>query len=246
MSDIETRLNQGVLEIHFNRPEKKNAITEAMYTALAEAFVGARQNDEVAVVLISGQKSCFTAGNDLDDFLENPPEDENAPVFRFLQTMADFPKPIVAAVNGPAVGIGTTLLLHCDLIYSGESAKFQMPFVNLGLVPEFASSYLLPLRVGQAKAAEWLLTGKMFHAEEAKAAGLINEVFKDEQFFSAALHQSQVLAQQPRESLLLTKRLMKQPFMANTLQMMDEEGALFRKRLDSDDFKQAVARFKAR
>lgn len=246
MSDIESRLNQGVLEIHFNRPEKKNAITEAMYIALTEAFVGARTNDDVAVVLISGQKSCFTAGNDLNDFLENPPDDENSAVFQFLNTVADFPKPIVAAVNGPAVGIGTTLLLHCDLVYSGESAKFQLPFVNLGLVPEFASSYLLPLRVGHAKAAEWLLTGKTFDATEAKTAGLINEVFKDEQFFSAALHQSQTLAQQPRKSLLLSKRLMKQTFMANTLRVMDEEGALFRKRLNEDDFKNAVERFRSR
>jgi enoyl-CoA hydratase/carnithine racemase len=197
----------------------------------------------VNVVLISGHKSCFTAGNDLQDFMENPPEDESAAVFKFLLTVADFPKPIVAAVNGPAVGIGTTLLLHCDLIYSGESAKFQMPFVNLGLVPEFASSYLLPLRVGQAKASEWLLSGKTFGAEEAKVSGLINEVYKDEQFFSAALHQAQALAKQPKDSLLITKRLMKQTYMAKTLQALDEEGELFRRRLASDDFKQAVEAF---
>jgi enoyl-CoA hydratase/carnithine racemase len=243
MSDIETRINHGVLEIQFNRPEKKNAITEAMYEALAEAFIKARVNNDVNVVLISGHKSCFTAGNDLQDFMENPPEDESAAVFKFLLTVADFPKPIVAAVNGPAVGIGTTLLLHCDLIYSGESAKFQMPFVNLGLVPEFASSYLLPLRVGQAKASEWLLSGKTFGAEEAKVSGLINEVYKDEQFFSAALHQAQALAKQPKDSLLITKRLMKQTYMAKTLQALDEEGELFRRRLASDDFKQAVEAF---
>lgn len=246
MPDIETRLHQGVLEIHFNRPEKKNAITEAMYIALAEAFIAARTNDEVAVVLLTGQKNCFTAGNDLNDFLENPPEDEQSPVFRFLYTLADFPKPVVAAVNGVAVGIGTTLLLHCDLVFSGESAKFQLPFVNLGLVPEFASSYLLPLRVGHAKASEWLLTGKTFDAQEARTAGLINEVFSDEQFLSAAIHQAQALAAQPRASLLLTKRLMKQPYMAQTLQIIDEEGALFRRRLQEDDFQTAVERFKAR
>jgi len=243
MSDIETRLDSGVLEIQFNRPEKKNAITEQMYIDLAQAFIDARIDDEIAVVLISGQKSCFTAGNDLKDFLQNPPTDDDSPVFRFLQTVADFPKPIVAAVNGAAVGIGTTLLLHCDLVYSGESAKFQLPFVNLGLVPEFASSYLLPLRVGHAKASEWLLTGKTFDAHEAKAAGLINEVYKDEQFFSAAFHQAQALALLPRESVKITKRLMKQTYMAKTLQAMDEEGDLFRKRLAGDDFKAAVAKF---
>jgi len=229
--------------VQFNRAHKKNAITEKMYVTLADAFVSARINDDVSVVIITGDKSCFTAGNDLADFLENPPQDEDAAVFRFLQTLADFPKPVVAAVNGPAVGIGTTLLLHCDLVYSGESTKFQMPFVNLGLIPEFASSYLLPLRVGHAKASEWLLTGKVFDAAEAKEAGLINEVFKDEQFFSAALHQAQALAKMPRESVQITKRLMKQTYMAKTLQTMDEEGELFRKRLLDDDFKKAVDRF---
>lgn len=243
MSSIETRIQNGVMEIQFNRPDKKNAITVEMYIALADAFVEARTNDDVAVVLVSGHKSCFTAGNDLQDFLENTPEDESAPVFRFLQTVADFPKPLVAAVNGPAVGIGTTLLLHCDLVFSGESAKFQMPFVNLGLVPEFASSYLLPLRVGHAKASEWLLSGKMFDAQEAKAAGLINEVFKDEQFFSAALHQAEALAKLPRQSVMTSKRLMKQTYMAKTLQIMDEEGELFRRSLKGDDFKNAVAKF---
>lgn len=246
MSLIETRMQHGVLEVQFNRPEKRNAITEQMYIELANAFVGARQNSDVAVVLISGNKSVFSAGNDLNDFIENPPIDDESAVFRFLQTVADFPKPIVAAVNGPAVGIGTTLLLHCDLVYSGESATFQLPFVKLGLVPEFASSYLLPLRVGHAKASEWLLTGKMFDAQEAKAAGLINEVFKDEQFFSAALQQAQNLAQLPQESLQMTKRLMKQTYMAKTLQTMEEEGELFRKRLASEDFKQAVTDFLAR
>jgi enoyl-CoA hydratase/carnithine racemase len=246
MSEIETRLNNGVLEVQFNRPEKKKAITEQMYRRLGDIFIGARSNSEVAVILITGQKSCFTAGNDLQDFLDNPPVDDESAVFRFLQTVADFPKPLVAAVNGPAIGIGTTLLLHCDLVFSGESALFQLPFVKLGLVPEFASSYLLPLRVGHAKAAEWLLTGKTFDGQEAKAAGLINGVYNDEQFFSAAVHQAQALAQLPLESLIITKRLMKQTYMAKTLQTMEEEGELFRKRLASDDFKQAVTRFLSR
>lgn len=246
MSDIITRVDQGVLEIQFNRPEKKNAITESMYQELTEAFIGARQNGDIRVVLMTGHKSCFTAGNDLADFMQNPPVDDDSAVFRFLMTMADFPKPVVAAVNGPAVGIGTTLLLHCDLVYCGDSAKFQMPFVNLGLVPEFASSYLLPLRVGQAKATEWLLTGKMFDVHEAKAAGLVNEVFSDEAYFSAALQQAQHLAKLPMESVRITKKLMKQPYMSRTLQTIDEEGGIFRKRLASDEFKQAVQAFFSR
>ncbi|MEJ2045961.1 MAG: enoyl-CoA hydratase [Reinekea sp.] len=246
MADIETRLHSGILEVQFNRPEKKNAITEQMYCDLTQALVEARSSENIRVVLISGHKSCFTAGNDLNDFLDNIPQDDEAPVFQFLKTMADFPKPIVAAVNGPAVGIGTTLLLHCDLVFSGESAAFQLPFVNLGLVPEFASSYLLPLRVGHAKASEWLLTGKRFDAQEAKMAGLINGIFKDEQFFSAAFHQAQQLAQLPPESIMLSKKLMKQTYMAKTLQTIEEEGELFRKRLASDDFKKAVAAFISR
>lgn len=243
MSDITKKIVQGVLEIHFNRPDKKNAITESMYQELAEAFIDARIDDEVKVVLIAGHKSCFTAGNDLADFMKNPPQDDDAAVFRFLMTVADFPKPVVAAVNGPAIGIGTTLLLHCDLVFCGENAKFQMPFVNLGLVPEFGSSYLLPLRVGHAKAAEWLLTGKMFDAREAKLAGLINEVYSDETFFSAAFQHAQTLAKLPSESVRISKKLMKQTYMSKTLQTIDEEGALFRKRLQSDDFKNAVAAF---
>ncbi|MDN3650469.1 enoyl-CoA hydratase [Reinekea marina] len=243
MSDININTAQGVMEIQFNRPDKKNAITEQMYKELTAAFINARKNDAVQVVLMSGQKSCFTAGNDLADFMQHPPEDDDAPVFQFLMTMADFPKPVIAAVNGAAVGIGTTLLLHCDLVFCGENAKFQMPFVNLGLVPEFASSYLLPLRVGHAKASEWLLTGKMFGAHEAKEAGLINEVYSDETFFSAALQQAQGIAKLPTESVRITKKLMKQTYMSKTLQTIDEEGALFRKRLESDDFKNAVSAF---
>ncbi len=243
MSDILTRIDHGVLEIQFNRPEKKNAITEQMYTQLTQAFVDARKDESISVIMLSGHKSCFTAGNDLADFLENPPNDDDSAVFKFLRTMADYPKPIIAAVGGVAVGIGTTLLLHCDMVYCGESARFQLPFVNLGLSPEFGSSYLLPLRVGHTKAAEWLLTGKEFDAFEAKQAGLVNEVYKDEQFFSAALHHGHALARLPQESVRISKRLMKQTYMAKTLQAMDEEGEIFRKRLEGDAFKAAVSQF---
>lgn len=243
MSFIEVRSDNGVLEIQFSRPEKKNAITEQMYSDLNSAFVKARTDSAIKAVLIHGQRTCFTAGNDLEDFLSNPPTDSDSAVFQFLLTMADFPKPIVAAVSGPAIGIGTTLLLHCDLVYCGESAVFQLPFVNLGLVPEFASSYLLPLRVGHVKAAEWLLSGKKFGALEAKAAGLVNEVYNDEQFFSAALHQTLQLAKQPTQSVQITKRLMKQTYMSRIQQTLNEEGELFRQRLSSDDFKRAVGDF---
>jgi enoyl-CoA hydratase/carnithine racemase len=245
MKEILTRLDQGVLEVQFNRPEKQNAINEAMYSYLAEVLVDARTNPDVAVVLLSGKGASFTAGNDLADFMNNPPLDDDSAVFRFLQTMADFPKPVVAAVKGYAIGIGTTLLLHCDIVVCGESAQFQMPFVNLGLVPEFASSYLLPLRVGHTKAAEWLMTGKPFDANEALASGLINDVLGDEQYFSVARQKACTLAKLPRESIMITKRILKQPYMAKTLQTIEEEGDLFRKRLQSKECQQALAQFLA-
>lgn len=243
MTEVIQRLHHGVLELTLNRPEKRNALTESMYKALTEVLITAKSNDEARVVLISGQKFCFTAGNDLKDFMEHPMEDNDAPVLQFLRAVADFPKPIVAAVNGPAVGIGTTLLLHCDLVYSGESTLFQMPFVNLGLVPEFAASYLLPLKVGHVKAAEWLMLGKSFTAQEALAAGLINDVFGDENYLQAAHQQAQLLAAQPTQALQATKRLMKQHYMSSTLQAIDEEARIFQQRLKSAEFQQAVAAF---
>lgn len=243
MSEIIERLHNGVLELTLNRPEKRNALTESMYIELKTILDDAKHNPEARVVLLSGQKFCFTAGNDLKDFMEHPMEDDDAPVLRFLRTMADFPKPIVAAVNGPAVGIGTTLLLHCDLVYSGDSAVFQLPFVNLGLVPEFASSYLLPLKVGHVKAAEWLMLGKSFGPKEALQAGLINDVFGDENYLQAAHQQAQLLAAQPPKAVELTKKLMKQHFMSTTLNTIDDEANHFQRQLKSDEFRKAVSAF---
>lgn len=243
MSEIIQRVHNGVLELTLNRPEKRNALTEAMYIELKSILDEAKHNPEARVVLLSGQKFCFTAGNDLKDFMEHPMEDDDAPVLRFLRTMADFPKPIVAAVNGPAVGIGTTLLLHCDLVYSGDSAVFQLPFVSLGLVPEFASSFLLPLKVGHVKAAEWLMLGKSFGPQEALEAGLINAVFGDENYLQAAHQQAQLLAAQPPKAIELTKKLMKQHFMSITLNTIDDEARHFQAQLKSDEFRKAVSAF---
>jgi len=243
MSEIIKRLHNGVLELTLNRPEKRNALTESMYIELKTILDDAKRNPQARVLLLSGQKFCFTSGNDLKDFMEHPIEDDDAPVLRFLRTMADFPKPIVAAVNGPAVGIGTTMLLHCDLVYCGDSAVFQLPFASLGLVPEFASSYLLPLKVGHVKAAEWLMLGKSFGPREAMAAGLINDVFGDENYLQAAHQQAQLLAAQPAKAIELTKRLMKQHFMSTTLNAIDEEAKHFQKQLKSDEFRRAVSVF---
>lgn len=168
---IRSEARDGVFHIEIARPEKKNALTADMYQALAEALARAEADPAVRVILISGAGGNFTAGNDLADFLDHPPKDEDAPVFRFLNAFAGLQKPFVAAVNGVAVGVGTTVLLHCDLVYAGASARFALPFANLGLTPEAASSLLLPLRAGHARAAEMLMLGEVFSAQTALDSG---------------------------------------------------------------------------
>ena len=158
MTDILNHIDQGVMTLTFNRVDKKNSITSAMYADLADALEQAQQNAQVRVVLIQGHETIFSAGNDIADFLNNPPADQNSPVFRFLRNISTFPKPVLAAVAGPAVGIGTTLLFHCDLVYAGDNAAFSMPFVNLGICPEAASTLLVPQLMGYQRAAEQLAT----------------------------------------------------------------------------------------
>ena len=174
MSDILTDVTDGVMTITFNRPDKKNSITAAMYAAMADALAQAEEQDAVRVVVFQGNETIFSAGNDIADFLEKPPSSQDAPVYRFLHGIAAFPKPIVAAVCGPAVGIGTTMLMHCDLVYAGDNAAFSLPFVNLGLCPEAASSLLVPQMLGYHRAAEALLLGEPFMAEAALEVGLVN------------------------------------------------------------------------
>ena len=236
-------LDGGVLTLRFNRPEKKNAITQAMYTALAEALDGAAEDDQVRVVVFAGQPDCFTAGNDLQDFMSGVKDFANAPVIRFLQTAAVFPKPMLAAVNGHAVGIGTTLLMHCDLVCLGSGARLQLPFVNLGLVPEFGSSLLLPRLVGYPKAAEWLLTGKPFSAQEARESGLVNAVTEPEQVEGVVDEWARHLAAQPPEALQAARQLMRSPTRAETLQAIENEAEVFAERLGSEEFKQQVMAF---
>ncbi|MFC3853584.1 enoyl-CoA hydratase [Salinispirillum marinum] len=243
MSDVLTLLDNGVMVIRFNRPDKKNAITEAMYDMLRESLEQAETDAEIKAVLFTGDAACFTAGNDLRDFMAHPMKDRNAPVLRFLRTAAVFPKPMVAAVNGSAIGIGTTLLLHCDLVVAGEQAVFQMPFVNLGLVPEFASSLLLPRQVGHVKAAEWLLLGNRFSAQEALAAGLINKVVADTDTLEAGRSWAQELAKRPPEAMQAAKRLMKGEGYAEVLKSIDAEAEIFQERLRSKEFATAVASF---
>lgn len=243
MEHVLTGVEDGVLRIEINRPDKKNALSQAMYQAMADALKAADSDGKVRVVLIQGKTDLFTSGNDLQDFLDNPPRDENRPVFQFLREISHAQKPIVAAVAGAAVGIGTTMLLHCDLVYAAPNSRFQLPFVNLGLVPEAASSLLLPALAGHARAAELLLLGEPFTAEKARQVGLVTEVVPEDQLFATAYAQAKKLAEKPAVALRLTKKLMKQGQMALIEQQMKTEGKLFGECLNSPEAKEAFTAF---
>lgn len=238
---IRSETQGRIARIELHRPDKKNALTAEAYGQLADALSAADGNGAVRVILIHGQADCFTAGNDLADFLERPPHSEDATTWKFLRTLPRIEKPIVAAVGGPAVGIGTTLLLHCDLVYASQAARFQMPFVPLGVVPEAASSLLLPMVAGYQRAAELLLLGRPFTAEKAYEVGIVTAVVPQESLFQEAEKAATALAALPQESLRLTKRLMKARYAEATAQAMAEEGRLFRERLASPEA-QAVMR----
>lgn len=243
---IQTERRGAVQVIRLARPEKKNAITEAMYAALHDALVAAREDEEVRAVLLAGAPGVFTAGNDLADFLEHPPVGEDSTVFRFLQVLLDFPKVVVAAVDGAAIGIGTTLLLHCDLIVATPRAKFALPFAKLALVPEAASSFLLPVIAGYHRAAEWLLLGEPFGADEAHRAGLVNRIVEPDSLESTALGLATLIAAQPAEAVRLTKRLLKDPLHDVTVATMRREAAVFVERLQSEEARAAFAAFLSR
>lgn len=234
---------QGVLRVEIRRPEKRNALTAAMYARLAEVFEEAAGDAEIRVLLLHGQPGVFTAGNDLGEFLNDPPMNEDAPVFRFLAAFRDFPKPFVAAVSGAAVGVGTTMLLHCDLVYAGEGAQFQLPFVSLGLCPEAASSLLLPALVGHARAAEIILLGEPFGAAQARELGLVNEVLPDAALLDRALARARRLAAQPPAAVRLAKQLLKRSRAALVAETMAEEDRQFQTRLLSPEAKEAFGAF---
>jgi enoyl-CoA hydratase/carnithine racemase len=242
MSDILTHIDAGVMTITFNRLDKKNSITSAMYAAMADAVAQAAADASVRVVLFQGHESIFSAGNDIGDFLSQPPSTQDSPVFRFLRGIATFEKPLLAAVAGPAVGIGTTMLFHCDLVYAGDNAAFSMPFVNLGLCPEAASSLLAPRMFGYHRAAEALLMGEAFFAEAAQEVGLVNRVVPPTEVNGYAQAQARKLAAKPLSSLIATKRLMKGDQQA-VLQKMDEEGQSFGRMLREPAAKEAFGAF---
>ncbi|MDO5623692.1 MAG: enoyl-CoA hydratase [Pseudomonadota bacterium] len=243
MSDILTHQDAGVLTLTFNRAERKNSINVAMYDALATALEQAADDAATRVLVIQGHETVFSAGNDIEDFLKNKPSTQDSPVFRFLRGMATFPKPIVAAVCGPAVGIGTTLLFHCDLVYAGDNAAFSMPFVNLGLVPEAASSLLVPQMLGYHRAAEALLLGEPFMAEAALEVGLVNRVLPPTEANAYAAAQARKLAAKPLSSLVATKQLMKGHQQQAVLARMAEEGAHFGRMLSEPAAREAMTAF---
>lgn len=241
--EILTRKDGGICTIEFNRPEKKNAITAAMYQAMADALHDVEQDAKVGAILLTGNPDAFTAGNDLQDFLDQPPVYPHAPVFQFMHQLSHATKPVVASVCGPAIGIGTTMLLHCDLVYAADNARFGLPFTQLGLCPEFASTLLLPQLAGFQRAAEKLLLGESFDAHEAREMGLVNAVLPAEQVMLHAHAQAVKLAALPASSVRLTKRLMKSADTAAVASRIAEESMHFSEMLNAPAAQVAFARF---
>jgi enoyl-CoA hydratase/carnithine racemase len=238
---VETK--DRVTRIELNRPDKKNALSPDMYAGIARALEGADTDTQVRAVLIHGQSGCFTSGNDVKDFLELTRGPADSPASGFLRAIAGAKKPIVAAVGGPAVGVGTTMLLHFDLIYAAPNARFQLPFVPLGLLPEAASSLLLPMIAGYQRAAELLLLGRPFSAEKALAAGIVTEIVPEAELLARAREAALALAALPPASVRMTKELMKRALSQPVRERMQEELGLFGERLRSPEAKEALSAF---
>ena len=238
-----TEMRGAALRVAMNRPEKKNALTLDMYERLTAAMEQAASDDAVRVLIITGAPGVFTAGNDLGDFMKSPPTGADSPVMRFLQALIGFPKPVIAAVDGPAVGIGTTMLLHCDQVIATDRARFHMPFTRLGLVPEAASSVLFPALVGHQRAASWLLFAQPFEPTEAKDAGLVTRIVAPSELDQVAEALASEISRLPREAVRLTKRLLKQGMAAAVNEALAREGALFLERLGSPETMEALMGF---
>ncbi|MFY9959743.1 enoyl-CoA hydratase [Pseudomonas sp.] len=238
---IEHDLDNGLLTLTFNRPDKLNALNSAMYTLLGDLLQSAQDNPQVDVIVITGGSQCFSAGNDLKDFLDNPPSDMDSPVFRLMRVVMALDKPLIAAVSGAAIGIGTTLLLHCDQVLVSRTAKLRMPFVPLGLCPEFGSSLLLPRMLGHARAARLLLCNELLTGEQAVQWGLANELHDDgEQCLAAARQLAAKLQGLPQAALRVSKRLLKDAHRQELEATVQREGLLFIERLHTPDAKAAL------
>jgi enoyl-CoA hydratase/carnithine racemase len=236
-------LLNGVATIEIARPEKKNALTRAMYQAMADAIAAAVAQPAVRALLITGQPGIFTSGNDLEDFVARPPQDEDSPVFRFMQALVDCDKPVVAAVTGAAIGIGTTMLLHCDLVYVSDEARLAMPFVGLGLVPEFASSLLLPQRIGNVRAGERLLLGDPFTGADAVDCGIANAVLPAGEVLNHARRMAERFNAMPPGAVQDAKRLMRQPQREAIRAAITAEAEVFGRRLRSPEAREAFQAF---
>jgi enoyl-CoA hydratase/carnithine racemase len=246
MSDIVTERSGAILKVQLNRPAKKNAMTSAMYITLADVLDSAAKDDDVRVVVLHGAGDSFSAGNDLEDFMKNPPGPGESPQARLIRALISFEKPLVAAVHGVAIGGGTTMLAHCDIVYAGEGTKFQVPFVNLALVPEFGSSYLLPLRFGYLRAAEVILLGQPFDAARAAALGLVTRVVPVQSVLDTATETAESLAKKPAHALQACKRLMKRSTREQLEQAVRSENEEFAVRVRSAEAKEAFTAFFAK
>ena len=240
---IETKTIGRVLEVTMNRPKAKNALTLEMYDALSAAFDRASEDSAIRALLIRGAGGAFTSGNDLNDFMENPPSDQDSPVFRFLLRLLTFEKPVIAAVEGHAVGIGTTMLFHCDMVYAATTSKFKLPFVNLALVPEAGSSLILERMVGHQRASELFLLGETFGADKGASIGFVNEVLEPEALYERAHEVAALVAKRPPESVRLTKQLLRGIEKDELEQVMRRESAFFIERLASPELSEAIAAF---
>jgi enoyl-CoA hydratase/carnithine racemase len=243
MDDIVTEHTGGVLSVQLNRPTKRNAMTSAMYLSLASIFNKAANDENTRVILWHGAGDSFCAGNDIEDFLKNPPGPGESPQAGLMNALVNLDKPLVAAVQGSAIGGGTTMLTHCDFIYAGESTKFQMPFINLAVVPEFGSSCSVPSRIGHLRAAELLLLGASFDARRAADLGLVTEVASDKDVLAKATETARKLAAKPAAALQASKRLMKQPFREQLKAAMNAENEEFSAQVRSEDAKEAFMAF---
>lgn len=239
---IAVTIQDRILTIYMQRPEKKNALTREMYLGMNQALQQADADSSIRVVLITGTQDCFTAGNDLVDFANARPG-ETSPAILYLQTLAAAKKPVVAAVSGVAVGIGTTMLLHCDLVYADSTARFQLPFVNLGLCPEAGSSVIMPALIGQRRAAELLYLGEPFNAEKARALGIVNEVVTENAVLDTALAVARRLAEKPPSALRTTKMLLKHEAASPMSDAMARETQQFAALLQGPEAKEAMAAF---
>src|SRR4051812_10307367 len=243
MDEIITERSENILRVQLNRPTKRNAMTSSMYATLADVFNYAATDERTRVILWHGAGDSFSAGNDVEDFLRNPPGPGDSPQARLMAALIDLDRPLIAAVHGAAIGGGTTMLTHCDFVYAGDSAKFQMPFINLAVVPEFGSSWSVPARIGHIRASELILLGLPFDSRRAADLGLVTRVVPDQDLRATATETARNLAAKPTGALQASKRLMKRPFREQIRAAMTAENEEFSEQVRSEDAKEALTAF---